>query len=629
MATNRSRRPLREAQHGRLLSDLLRPTAVARRRAAVAPSLDGGDRLAIVETLLTVIGGAYCHLPAKRAAYAADPVQALELLRVRAGELSEAQFHLAITSIITGLRDAHTRYSGPASMQGSVAVLPFLVEQWGPYSDPRYVVSKVSDPKLIGDRRFEEGVVLEFWNGIPFARAVELHAERETGGRPDSRIARALETLTFRALEYGPPPDEEWVVIGYRAGRTQREVRIPWRIVKPERGPEGHRPGSQASRFMAADPIGEQIRRARKLMFSGALWEAELDRKAQSRKSGWLPTRMQDNLAARIVNVRGFGDLGYLRVWSFDVEDDDAFLAEVITLLEQLPQQGLVLDLRGNPGGLIWAAERMLQLFTPLTITPTRFSLLATPLTRAIARSPFNRLELEAWAASLEAALWTGEQYSQPLPITEPAWCNDIGQRYSGPSVCVVDANTYSSGDIFAAGFVDNDIGPLVSVGEATGGGGANVWTSTDMRDVLQGTRYEVAALPDGVQYTLAIRRVTRASSSDGLPVEDVGINGTPYAMTLEDLFEDNKSLLSFCAGQLDRTDMTFMQVETARTALKVTTRGLDEIEVYADARPVEPVRAVVDGVHEAARPRTGEVTIIGRRAGAIRQRRLVPTGVN
>src|SRR5919198_753725 len=65
-------------------------------------------------------------LPQKRAAYALNPVQALQLLQRRVSELSDAEFHLAMTSIVTGLRDAHSRYSGPRSMQNSVAVLPFL-----------------------------------------------------------------------------------------------------------------------------------------------------------------------------------------------------------------------------------------------------------------------------------------------------------------------------------------------------------------------------------------------------------------------------------------------------------------------------------------------------------------------
>ena len=125
---------------------------VANRR--VRASLDGGERLTIINTFRTILEGAYCHLPQKRAGYAFDPVQALQLLELRASDLSEAEFHLQMTSIITGLRDAHTRYSGPRSLQNSVAVLPFLVEQCGSFSQPTFLVSKVSKSRLIKDKQF-------------------------------------------------------------------------------------------------------------------------------------------------------------------------------------------------------------------------------------------------------------------------------------------------------------------------------------------------------------------------------------------------------------------------------------------------------------------------------------------
>ncbi len=108
------------------------------------------------------------------------------------------------------------RYAGPHSLVDAVATLPFLVEMWGPPEAPRYVVSKVSDKRLVTDPKFVEGVTLTWWNAVPFDREIDVQSDRETGGRPDSRRARVLDSLTFRALGYGPPPDEHWVVIGYR-----------------------------------------------------------------------------------------------------------------------------------------------------------------------------------------------------------------------------------------------------------------------------------------------------------------------------------------------------------------------------------------------------------------------------
>ena len=551
MAAPKDHREIVDAQAGVLLTDWLsradarsRPT----RRAGERRTLDGGERLRIVETLIEIVGGAYSHLPQKRAGYAVDPVQAMQLLRRRCTELSEAEFHLAVTGVVTELRDAHTRYIGPSPLRGEVARLPFLVEQFGPHESPTFIVSKVADQKLIDDPAFVEGVTLESWNGVPFALAVDAYATRETGGRPDARRARALESLTFRALDYGPPPDERWVDIQFHTRRgALRQTRIPWRVVGPGKAATAIGAGSRARLSLARDPAAEDVRRAKKLMFAGDVWAAERTRQPVA-STKWLPTRFDDTLGARRI---GGGRFGHLRIWSFDVEDDESFIREVERLVGLLPDRGLVIDLRANPGGLIWAAERLLQLFTPNKILPTRFSLLASPLTRAMASSPFNKLELEPWRTSLEDAVATGELYSQPLPLTDPEWCNDIGQKYFGPVVAVVDANTYSSGDLFAAGFVDNDIGPLLCVGEATGAGGANVWTDSDLRDALNGTSYAFSQLPDGVGFTMAIRRAVRSGESDGIPIEDLGISGIPYAMTEADLRRDNRDLMRFATDLL------------------------------------------------------------------------------
>ena len=227
----RSPDAVRRARRGVLMSE-----ALAESGADGRVELDGGERLQILDTLIASIAGAYAHLPAKRAAYASDPVQALTLLRRRAADLSDTEFNRAVSAIITGLRDAHTRYIGPSTLRDQVAVLPFLVEQYGPESRPRYLVSKINTD-AVEDPEFQPGVELEAWNGAPFARAVENHADLETGGRPDSRRARALESLTFRALDYGPPPDEHWVIVGYRTKRGRKaEVRLPWRLLTPRQG---------------------------------------------------------------------------------------------------------------------------------------------------------------------------------------------------------------------------------------------------------------------------------------------------------------------------------------------------------------------------------------------------------
>ncbi len=624
---------LRKLQSGKLLSDQPALLKVSHAKTASASDghLDASDRALVVEALLTAIDGAYCHLLQKRAGYATDPVQSLRLLMSRAADMSEAEFHMTLSGIIVDLRDAHTVYSGPKSLAGAVAQLPFLVEQYGPTDSPSFLVTKVSRSGLIKDAAFKPGVRLESWNGMPFERAVALHADRETGGRPDARLARALESLTFRSLQYGPPPDELWVDVGYRerAGQPVRELRIPWRMVRPGRAKGGVETGAHASLRVAVSPAAEHVRRAKKLMFSGAQWQAEDQRAPVARETGWLPTRFPDALSARVHRAArrtNTADIGYLRIWTFDVEDHVAFVEEVARLLELMPDQGLVVDVRGNPGGLIWAAERLLQLFTPNKVSPNRFSLVATPLTRAMAQSPFNRMELAPWIPSLESALATGEDYSQALPITDPAWCDDVGQRYSGPVVCVADANTYSSGDLFCAGFVDNEIGPLICVGEATGAGGANVWTHHDLTDALEDTPFAIPALPEGVGFTLSFRRAVRAGAASGVPIEDLGVAGIPYAMTRRDVLEGNVDLMAYCASLLAAAPKTGLRVQCTEADVTLTTSGLDELEVYVDGRPWQAACAISDGDTVLARPDRGDcLEIVGRQQGQVVQRRRVP----
>jgi hypothetical protein len=577
-----------------------------------ATSLSWGDRLDILDALSQVLDGVYAHLPLKRALYGFDILRGLEHLRQQVPTLSDLQFHRELTTLINRLRDAHTQYHGPWTRKDAVASLPFLVEAFGPSDDPTYVVSKV-DSGAVQERQFVEGITIETWNGIPFDRAVDLHAESETGGRPDSRRARALESLTFRSLEYAPPPDEEWVQIGYRDLKGKlREIRFHWESFDPKRAAAASR--TLASRVrLAINPAAEAVRRAKKYRFNHALWKAEKKEKSGSPSKSGGAKRFADFLTARTVPTK-HGKFGYLRIWSFDVDDDRAFIDAAITLLRGLPDRGLIIDLR----------ERMLQLFTPHEVAPTKFALRATPMTSAMVRAAFNQAELAPWAESLFSAEETGEPYSSHIPITPPEQCNDIGQRYGGPVVVVVDANTYSSGDLFTAGILDNRIGPVICIGEATGAGGANVWDSDDLRAALDSAKRPLPALPAGVRFTVAVRRAVRSGAADGTLIEDAGVPGQPYTMTREDIFGGNQPLIEHCAEILAAQPFTRLRVQVKKRALDVETVGLDQLDVYADGHPgSRPIRLRGDGSRRVGLPAGArEVEVVGFSSGVVYQRR-------
>ena len=152
-----------------------------------------------------------------------------------------------------------------------------------------------------------------------------------------------------------------------------------------------------------------------------------------------------------------------------------------------------------------------------------------------------------------------------------------------------------SAADLFAAGFADNGIGTVISVGRATGAGGANVWWADTLNGVLAGTRHQLPRLPKGVGFTLSVRRATRIGASDGAPIEDVGIVGhRTYAMTRDDLLKGNLDLLNFCGRLLEAAPATSLAVQWNAPTLTVDVGKLDRIE-RADALMITAIGAQGD----------------------------------
>jgi hypothetical protein len=514
--------------------------------------LSRGQRLKIIRQGLLILEDTYVHLRMKEVVHAIDPVGRLKLLLrtvqdVNLNEqLDEDEFQREMLDIFFSLRDRHTVYTLPDYGRRSVAFLPFMVEEIGPPLERRYIISKILDG--FETPTFEPGAEVVFWNGVPIEQAVWNYAQRHAGSNLDARRAMGLLNLTLRALQFDPAPDEHWVVVEYRRARGNRALlarRFDWKV-GDDPWPEVTRPHTGESGAQANDPKLETAQNVRLAMYS-ARSRPRAAPKPKPAVKGVTFTET-DTRFWRVFRVRRYatpkGKFGYVRIWRFSELGETQFRDEFVKILRKLPKDGLIIDIRGNPGGKINLAEVILQTLSPFCIQPETFQFRNTQLAWDICNSAPESEGLEEWKESISEGLRTGAVYSAAFTKSDTARCNKLPREYKGPVVLITDALTYSAGDIFAAGFQDHGIGWVLGVHETTGAGGANRWTYDKLLGLeLPGQPYR--ELPFGAGFHVAIRRSLRVYGRNGAILEDFGVKSDKvHYMTREDVLSDNVKLI-------------------------------------------------------------------------------------
>jgi hypothetical protein len=405
-------------------------------------------------------------------------------------------------------------------------------------------------------------------------------------------------------MQFTAPPDEEWVIVAYESGGVEREQRFPWTVIQVGASPTGaaETGSAELADVLGIDAATEAARRAKKAMFFPQAMQAEaamavatadvfptspppdvsaalgvdIKREAARRaqKTQFSPEAMDreqrmegvaataaaapgapqnvsllpDVFSFRPVTGPGGRALGYVRIYTFNA-DPNAFIAEFRRIIKQLPQNGLIIDVRGNGGGVILCGEFMLQLLAPQPVQPERLHFINTPMTLELCQRADQRFDLARWAPSIEQAIETGEIYSQGFSLLPDEAYNNIGREYPGPAVLIIDALCYSTTDIFSAGFKDNNIGKVLGTHRQTGAGGANVWGYDLARQVLPN---RLKPLPKGMSLRVALRRTTRVGAMAGVPVEDLGVEPDEiHLMTRLDILDGNADLIAKAATLL------------------------------------------------------------------------------
>lgn len=585
------------------------------------------DRMELIDQAIDVLDTLYVHRDLKWARHAANGSRALRSLRRIAEDLSDLAFHTQVSQIFKTLRDIHTTYILPSPYRTLAAFLPFKIAAC---KEDNESASRIIVNDLLQDfhhPHFRVGAEVLNWNGLAIRDVIKQAGYNESGGNKAACFALGVRLMTVRWLGTSQPPNANWVTIGYLDpdDRSYHEIRLSWRILQLSKQTGEHMilpiqalweveksDMDQLPLTTAMDTSGLVQKKTTDSLFRASGLEQN-DLKS-SQKQAYppppdpseiapivgdpLPVTREKYFKAFIREAHIDGKkvkVGHLRILNFDIVNTRFFVQMFQELLEKMPKDYLVIDIRSNPGGNLCAAERCMQFLTPFHVKPLKFQFRATREAERLTDNDGGETyaDLAPWIPRVSASVINGQQYSRTGILTDEARANVFGQKYYGTVALLTDAITYSSGDIFAAHFADLRIGEIIGVDPTTGGGGGNM--------IFHGRAAAYAPeglglrpLPHDAHMHYAIRRYVRDGNDGEELVEEAGIKADHHIPpTHDDLMFRDRSLFQKIVNVMvdNRRRMFVPSLRTTNRQVIVdikTDPDLDplHLDIFIDDRP-------------------------------------------
>lgn len=456
---------------------------------------------------------------------AANPIPYLNKIESELNTISDLSFHKQLSDIFFRLRDLHTLYYLPKPFACYESFLPFGFKEVTAANGKKVIaVSTMRDDEEVlkfmpRPFRLKRGDIVTSYNGLSIEKAIQSNMNHSLGANPSAARRKSIENLRFFQHDLDLLPANDSIKFEFQTSEGEKyKLEIPWVTWKNW------------------NCIGQQNNLAVNTINKTPMAEAKKHR-ADFDQTGESTLYWQ-------INKTKFGNFGYIELMSFN--PIDLTVNEVILKVKSLLQNelkntdGLMIDLRGNTGGQLHLAERMIQLFSPREIQPHNFILRNSEAnTLYMALTPMDR-----FTKALEEAQRTNSPFTKGLPISTTEEVNDLGQVYFKPVAVYVDSNCYSACDTFAAHVQDHKVATVFGEDQTTGGGGANVFSLDEVLEDFE--QYGVDSgpfkkLPNGQNITFAFRQTSRTGANFGKLIEDAGVKADRIsAPSMSDQFNSN-----------------------------------------------------------------------------------------
>lgn len=492
--------------------------------------LSNDDKFAIIRHAKILFSKVYVNLEHKMKLYQVDPVSELSKLEKTYHHLNETEFQEAMLAIFSSAHDYHTNYNFPKPYACYTAVLPVSFRKTG---QKKIIVNAIkpamkdSFPEL---DKFTPGDELLLYNQMTPLAYIESRKDIVAASTPDSSLMQGIYDLYYRWGGSAIIPQEDKVHLQLKKSTGQiYNIKVPWMaqyldscvnpVSAPQKGSLGKKLGksgdSNIQMFKERNLFLKEMRKSFLKFFkvknkSFSSNTVEVVDLSAANKTG------HPDLWWKQINWKNH-NIGWLQLTSFDTPDGlKSAVAEVKkVLIHNLGNtSALVIDLRGNPGGMIVFAEEMAALFTPRPVHPLPFYIRANDLTLALYDSDLS------WKDIIMASAETN-QIVGPGTITTIAELSSVSQAYFGKVVLLTNNECFSSCDLFSAAMKDNAHATIYGTDRSTMGGGANVWPHASLQEIFNKLDIPID-LPQNISMRITGRHARRLS--DNSLIEDKGV---------------------------------------------------------------------------------------------------------
>ncbi len=515
----------------------------------------------------------YVYLSLKTLRSGKDPILELHELAndIRNRHLNSVDYFKKISNIFASLEDGHTLYKLPGLISEYTAILPVYIERYHDreFNAYKYIITNTIKGLRDGEKLI--GAIVNKINGVPINTWVAedewLNAEHENSGYNHTKFNGTLKDkhLTIRPQLYNmfTGPDYYNLDITLKGGsHANNKISFPWLVINNKSFQDTLWSGHAESEI---NYLNESCRVSKRFLFTHD-WEnyAKAIDGIETNKVNRKYVYTQENINIDIIsNAHAFTSL-YIRIFAFPTSGNaEGYFVEAGEELSKInPEdvQGIIIDLRGNPGGSIIFAERLASFFIKKGLEPQkvqyRNTLLNYNLSKKMQTSDVNNNAMHKFVSdSIVSRAQEGLIYSAAVALSDDSLVayneNNPFSLFSKNVIVIVDDQTYSAAEVFVAAIKDHSAGLVLGVDASnTGGGGANVFRLVNLFQYPENsmlsdlTRLNQLSFT-GSNFIISNRRLLRAGKNSGKGIEDVGVSADYiYRLSKSDLLNRNNELL-------------------------------------------------------------------------------------